>query len=86
MKKRINYALLILCVAVEVGQILFKRSFHPHNINYRRITLFQIIVMPLSPNAYVLYKFVFHTLTLTFFDGALIILISSSSISSVGLF
>ena len=48
-------------------------------------TLFQIIVMPLSPNAYVLYKFIFHTLTLTFFDGALIILISKSSISSVGL-
>ena len=32
-----------------------------HNINYRRITLFQVIVMPLSPNADAGNKFIFNS-------------------------
>ena len=53
---------------------------------YCRAVFFQVSIVPLSPNPYVLFKFIFHTLTLTFFDGALMILTSKSSTSSVGLF
>jgi len=47
----------IQCISVDILEILFKRAFHPHDVDNCRGVLFQIAIVSLSVCPYVLYKF-----------------------------
>ena len=42
------------------GVPFVQRAFHPHHVDDRREVIFQIVIVALSPYAYLSDKFIFH--------------------------